>query len=388
MKKQIVIAAGLAVLSTSAFATKARMDALGQSTSGSHYIQDTRSIFRNAAHVNNFKNYVVTEWGTQGGTTTQTVDSAANPHAEGGFFREMGAFAYGLYMGNEADAQNTMRHGGNGFTGAAGGVTMGAPGFIKADNALDLFFGGDMGVQWGANVHYTSNSSEPAAPALKQEQSGLGLGLGMIMGDLDASVNLGLSDESKEGAAVGATWNNTGMEVNLGYNLGDLRVFAEYDKDTVKYKVNTATAEIEATNTAMVFGVAKTHEVSSTARITAAVMYTSNKGKDTDVSAVTTEVTNTQLPVALTFEAEANSWLTLRGSVSQAVIINSTETKLTASTSKATNPNDTSVNAGATLSFGKLKIDGSIGNGTTGNTQGGKLNLDTVMTRVGVHYWF
>ena len=49
MKKHIVVAAGLAVLSTGAFATKARMTALNQDASqGSFYIQDERNAFRSA----------------------------------------------------------------------------------------------------------------------------------------------------------------------------------------------------------------------------------------------------------------------------------------------------------------------------------------------------
>ena len=80
MKKHIAIAAGLAVLSTSAFATKARMNALGQGDDrGSFYIQDSRNVFRNASEVNNMTNYVVTEWGT----ASNTADSVTAPHAEG-----------------------------------------------------------------------------------------------------------------------------------------------------------------------------------------------------------------------------------------------------------------------------------------------------------------
>jgi len=376
MKKQIVIATGLAVLSTSAYATKARMDALGQdSDQGSFYIQDTRNIFRNAAHVNTFKNYVATEWGT----SNNDDDSTTAPHAEGGFFREMGSFAYGVYFGNEAGANNDRRDGGS--LGYAGAVTVGAGNFVYHDNALDLFFGGDMGVQWGARLHYASNNNEVSGSP-KAEQSALGLGLGIVMGDLEASANLGLSDESKEGAAAGAKFDNTGMDVNLSYGLGDMTVFAGYDADTIKYVSGTGAAEVKSERTTLEAGVAKTHEVSSTARVTAALSYKNVKSTDTPATGTATEVTTNQLPLWLTYEAEANSWLTLRGSVGQAVIVNTEETK-TATTDKKTQPNQTAVNAGATLSFGKLKVDGSIG-----TTTAGRLNLDTVMTRVGVHYWF
>ncbi|TNE99919.1 MAG: hypothetical protein EP326_07310, partial [Deltaproteobacteria bacterium] len=105
MKKQIIVATGLAVLSTSAWATKSRLEALGQDSNGSYYIKDSRSIFLNPAHVNTFKNYVVSEWGTQ----NNSADSTTSPHAEGGFFREAGAFSYGVYLGNESRAQNGLK---------------------------------------------------------------------------------------------------------------------------------------------------------------------------------------------------------------------------------------------------------------------------------------
>ena len=67
MKKCLLIA-GLAVLSTSAYATTTRLQALGQDTTrGSFFIDDNYNVFRNAAYVNQYKNYMVTEWGQENG---------------------------------------------------------------------------------------------------------------------------------------------------------------------------------------------------------------------------------------------------------------------------------------------------------------------------------
>ena len=64
MKKHIVVAAGLAVLSTGAFATKARMTALNQDASfGSFYMDDERNAFRSAGAFSG--NYVYLEHGTR-----------------------------------------------------------------------------------------------------------------------------------------------------------------------------------------------------------------------------------------------------------------------------------------------------------------------------------
>ena len=59
MKKHILIATGLALLSGAAHATKARMQALGQDQNlGSFYLGDTRNVFRNAADLNGTKDYI------------------------------------------------------------------------------------------------------------------------------------------------------------------------------------------------------------------------------------------------------------------------------------------------------------------------------------------
>src|SRR6056300_1577489 len=110
MKKSVLIATGLAVLSTSAYATKARMSALGQDSAlGSYYMGDTRNVFRNPADLNSTKNYMVAEFGDNG--------TGNNPNAEGGFFREMGAFNYGVYLGSNNGHDYSERTSSEGFAG-------------------------------------------------------------------------------------------------------------------------------------------------------------------------------------------------------------------------------------------------------------------------------
>jgi len=395
MKKQIIVATGLAVLSTSAWATKSRMEALGQGASqGSLYIQDSRNIFRNAAHVNTFKNYVVTEWGTND-ADNGTADGPTNPTAEGGFFREMGAFSYGVYLGNYNDAEENVRNSAsNGYGGS--GITFGDGNFQAYDNPIDLFFGGDMGIQWGARLSYAKGETDGGTAATKKEHSAMGLGLGIVMGDLDAYASIKLKDESKgNGTTADAKWEGGGMQVGLGYNLGDLRVFADYRTQDAEYTSGTASEGTNKTEqTSINVGVAKTHEVSSSSRVWYSLSYANTKGedKDSDAAASNQERTNTDLFIDIGMEAEANSWLTLRGSVGGPFLINEQETKTT-TTSKQTVADQVGVNAGATLSFGKLKVDGSIGTQAASRTgsigaKNGILATDNLMSRVAVHYWF
>lgn len=393
MKKKIAIVLGLALMTTSAWATKARMDALGQDDGrGSHYISDTRNVFRNAAHVNHAKNYVVTEWGT-----------AASETAEGGFFREMGAFSYGVYLGSElgsteSEAQGgTISLGGQSFTS-----TTGSANFTNRSNDLHLFFGGDMGVEWGARLNYSKNTNKVATAGIAEEKtSSLGLGFGIVMGDLEASVNLDLSEkfegDNSSTATDGNKWEaDTGMNVNVAYGFGSWTAFVEYDKRGGEYTAEaTPSAKDEYSSTEMVVGVGHTKEVSSSARIYTDIEYKSSKKTLKIGTSSEGEIKYSRIPLTVGFEADANSWLTLRGSISQNLpVAGKVERKDAGATTKSeqTVQATTDVAAGATLNFGKLKVDGMIGTSNTTRssttTESGILALDNLLTQVAVHYWF
>ena len=82
MKKHITLALGLVVLSGSAFASKARLEALGQNADGSQFLSDSRNVFLNAAHLNYHKDFVTFEWGdTNQEAASDDIDSAATPKA-------------------------------------------------------------------------------------------------------------------------------------------------------------------------------------------------------------------------------------------------------------------------------------------------------------------
>lgn len=373
MKKHVIIATGLAVLSTSAYASKARMSALGQDAAyGSHYIQDTRNVFRNAAHVNTHTDYAIFEWGDTEYTFDPGDGELNGTFAEGGFFRSHGAFNYGVYLGNTI-----------GMT-EAGEVN--GENFQEKQDVLDLFFGGDTGaIQWGANVHWASSKDEGPA-GFDAEHSALGLGLGMIMGDLEAYVNYRFKD-NHEGAEVGNDeLERSIMLLGASYNLGNLTFFGSYYKADRDY-TEAGVADAEAEHTVLQLGVGHTHEVSATSRLLTDLTFSVDKLEGTNLvslGSTIVEKEDTTLRLNIGYEADATSWLTLRGSVNQNILIGTNETG-TPSVKKSLD-NSTTVNAGATLNFGSLKVDGMIG---AGEGDAGSLSLgDNVMTQVAVHYWF
>lgn len=369
MKKHVIIATGAALLSTSAFATKARMEALGQDeVRGSQYLNDTRNKFRNAAHVNNMNNYVVTEWGT-------------NANAEGGFFRDAGALAYGLYFG--AEDVNTV---------AAGDRDDEAQKFQGQTNRLDLFVGGDAGVQWGLRVDYSNDEDKQT----ETKTESMGLGLGVIHGSLSGYVNLSLKDDVQGsfGDLADTTtvvkdnkYEGSNMNAGVAYGWNNWTFHADYEK--LGGDITVGGTKAEATDTTITVGAAQVHEISSTAMVFTAVDYVNMKDEVKATGANKEEKSN-KLVATIGFEADATSWLTWRGSISQNVFIGDTEitADVTANARKESSLRDsTNVNAGATLTFGKLMVDGTIGTDNNGDDDA-ILSLDDVMTQVAVSYWF
>jgi len=367
MKRNVLLIAGLAVLSTSAFASKARVEALG--TNSNLYIKDTRNVFRNAAAINSNKNYIVTEWGQ-----AQKDDTSTDPRAEGGFFKEVGSLAYGLYLG-DAGKRNTSR---------ADQAT--ATGFLAQDNALDLFIGGDAGLQWGAKVHYANTKSEPGTAAAVRKNTAFGLGLGVVMGAAEGYANIDLSDKSTGDGTTAANEAKLKPSFTVGgsYVWSDYTFFAEVENSKIESKIGTATESEKDFN--VLVGAGRVMEISPTARVFGNVEVNMTKKEKNDGTnpAKVKKTTNTKLPVTFGFETDATSWLALRGSISQNVVLNNKKVEETGTgTVKNTNANTTDVNAGASLTFGKLAFDGSIGVKTTGT-----LKTDDLLSRVGATYSF
>jgi len=368
MKTHLMFAAGVALLSTNAFATKARMMALGQdSERGSHYIQDGRNKFRNAAAVNALNNYTVMEWGGAG-------------QAEGGFFKPAGGFVYGLYLGS--DHRQAAYQTFDSTTGEWSNAPQYTPG-----NQLDLFFGGGDELQWGARLNYMNGNNAISS----ETRSAYGLGLGIVMGDMNAYANIDIADKiednSTEGAAI-VSKGKIGFDVGAAYKMDNLTFYADYASNGTDITVAGAAAGSGKLASILV-GAAHTVEISPTSMFALAGHFSNNKVTYGEGTA-TADRTANALTATLSFEANATSWLTWRGSVAQNIIIGTSVTDGTADFvatdikgKKVTTDNSTTTAAGAGLNFGQLTVDGSIGTVTAGS-----IRLDEVFTNVAVSYKF
>lgn len=407
MKKQIALAMGLTFMSGSVFATKARLQALGEDVNGSQFISDNRNVFLNSATLNYHKDIVTMEWGD----TTNGADSSQTPRAEGGFFKSTGNMAYGVYLGSESDTANGLRAAaGVSNTNAAFNGTNG----MAEQNNIDLFIAGDAGVQWGANVTYHSYSDEQNGSGNDITSDSLRTRLGVISGNTEAFLNV----------SIVGTAENKGQDTELeGKGAYDLGVAHQMDDLTYMARVQQIGAEEkdgdEFSSQKISLGAAKEYKINSMTNIWVSGFvkqdtYTCDFDSVNIGPGVVTscgilgrdsgDTKDTYIPVTVAAEINVKEWLTLRGSVAQNVYgVNENDDG-----DEATMANSTVVNAGASLIFGDLQFDGVIGNaetcenvdvnsdgtndnvacGADANSNAGILNTENIMSRVSMTYRF
>lgn len=421
MKKQLILGAALAVLATPAFATRARLIALGEYQSnitGSQYIADNRNIFLNAAALNNYSDMVYLELGDEatsaagGGSTVITRDRDNNQQAEGGVFMKAGSLNYGIYYGRESAYANEIRSYTRLFSES-----------IHEDDQIDLFVAGEAGVKWGANLSYSK--SEDDANNAKQDSLAARVGL---MGSMwDAFLNVSLSNKAEMDATAGAGTDE--FEGKLGYELGgsyelgnNYKVFGYWRHATWEQEsdsaISTGTGPVtdgsayqgkaDGTYNKYMIGLGRTEKISDRGTLfTKLAVDMTERELDTEDDGKA-NLDDTIVPFVIGMEYDAESWLTLRGSITQNLYgqtNNDYDSSLTTAgvaasvladrpDGKRTIRNSTNVNLGASLKFGELAIDGVVGtNSTTGNvdsttTENGILSTDNLMSRVSMTYKF
>lgn len=369
MKKLAIATVGLAVLSTSAFATKARLEALGEMATGSQFLDDNRNVFLNPAHLNTHYDWVTMEWGQ----TSNTSDAAASPRAEGGMFKNNGNIIYGLYFGSESNTSQSLR--------TAAGVTGDA---AQEMNNLDIFVAGDAGVQWGVRLTNGSYANEQGASDVEASQTRLTVGV--VSGNIDGFLNFGLANTADDGTNE---FDGAGsIDLGVTYAMGDLDIMLRYTSITAE---DANEDEYTAANTWL--GVAKNYKLNDKAQAWASAFYKMDTSEnDFAASSAPGESKSTYLPVSIGVEVMAKEWLALRGSVTHE-IIGSDEND--AGDTK-TRTDSTKVAAGASLIFGDFNIDGLIGNSPAGGAAtatdtsvgAGNLRTDNLMSRVSMTYKF
>lgn len=416
MKKLLSMALLMALISPQAFATKARLLALGMDeldNEGSYYIEDSRNIFLNAANVNDYADIAIFEWGDNGYFPTAgsnnndyaSYDTDANPKAQGGFLKSHGEFVYGLYLGNESNTSSLLK-----ILSTAQGASLADNFLDTSDNQVDFFLGSNFnGVDWGLNLIYTKSEFE----SIDSEDQGYGVRLGAKTDKWNFFLNSSLSGESKKPFNSG---NDTqefdgsiGLHVGGGYDIsnegrvyGYVKNFGWDQKDSQRAK--DVNKDVEGSFTTYSAGYGHTVEHENGTLFTDIHFRKREIEVEFDDAAKVDELV---VPVTIGYEAAATSWLTLRGSVRHNLygatknnnysslnqVIGGLAGKIFGADTggkKSTIRNSTTVNTGASLTFGDLIVDGVIGTTINGidRENSGSLSLDEALARVGATYSF
>jgi len=396
MRKHLPAILMLSILSTSAYATKARLQGLGEDVEdGTFYIHDDRAVFMNAAQVNNYSNKMLLEWGNQATATAgaSSADTIQTTEAQGGMFFKTGNLNYGIYLGNESNTANLLR------ISADSGAT---PNFNKNDNVVDLFVGGGSDLMWGASFNYAKYEDMQGANQITDDAMGIRLG---VMKDLwEAYANVSLKGEAEDKVAQDKFDGKGAYHLGGSYGLNEeSKIFASYK--TSKWDIKQSTTTYGASYSRIDAGYGLTKEMGI------GTLYTSLRFNTINVEVKHPSGTATFkrkiIPIQIGYEFKANSWLTLRtgisqnlyGEVDQKNLANINATARTLVTSGYGNAGKTAdgkssfidssnVNAGATFDFGTISLDGVLGYNTALSAENGKFNLTDMMARVGMTYNF
>ena len=425
----MMVGSALMLLSTSAFATKARLQSLGEDKDGSYFISDYRNIYINPSALNAFGNQAILEWGAAGSTVSgalgnSSLDFDSAPKAEGGVLYGLSnGIKIGAILGDETDVGALTR------ILASNGGTAGE-GLQSADNVLDVFVAGKGAVDWGANLLYTASKSEVTAARYNQHSYAMRVGANKDAWNASLLLAVGAKADAPDYSLAPTYKGKLGFRVGGGYDLtAENKAFVSfenYDWD----QTNTSTATRKGAFQKGFLGVGHTQKVTNNS-----TMFVKLEGEmihvqlDTVGALAAAKINRLAFPLSVGFEHTATEWLVLRGSVVQNLYGTVKDEGLTAnfgtptsaadftnmgksirllaagrygsSTSgnggKKTLANSTTVNAGATLKFGSLDIDGLIGAtpgsragtlNSTANTNKGALALDNLETRVAVTYNF
>lgn len=359
MNKFTVIVA-VALVATSAFASKARLGAL----QASPHLSDTRDVFSKPDQALTHGEFATMELSNNAAGANDTA-----PNAEGGFVRKMGENgALGAYIGNKANqASKSMNL-----------ITTVTP---KIQNPLNVYYASKMGeMQWGLGFNYSNGEDKVA----KNKSSSMGLNASLTSNaGWDAQLAFGLSGEATQ-ADTTKVEQKSPVTLSGGYWIDSMYLYGQYDMYGAKTKVNSV-AGTEIDNNAVSFGVVNSHKKDG-ADFFYGISYMMMTSKTKDGP----KTERTMLPVVVGIEADATSWMVLRASVTQNILIDTTKTTPAtgAATVETSNYDDTVTAAGVGFKLGKFMVDGSLAATTAGATSG-KFGTDTgFLSNVGLTYQF
>ncbi len=361
MKNTLALVLALAVVSSPAYASRARLEALGEGKNGSYYVNDARNMFLNPASIVKHKKKLMLELGAPTAAGAEGVNDSL---AQGGFINTFGDFTYALYLNNASDTMAAATQ----------------PANIQPDGAIELQLAGEGALNWGLGITTAGNNQGA------NNSSYWGVRAGIEKDALAVFATLGLSSKANIGT-LEALKGKLRLDAGATYRMDNMTVFGKYSTSTNDVNQGTGVVEQNATSFGAGVGFQKEMTKATTmfTRVEAAYATAKNAGTTTSKAY--------NLPLVLGAETQALSWLAVRGSIGHSLIGQSI-------TGRADLSGLTSVGAGVGMTFGDLTIDGLVssggvtpvaatGIGMNGVATGDNFGFgDSMITRVAMTYNF
>lgn len=342
-----------------AFATKARMRALSQSTNGSYYLTDTRNIFLNPAQINLMKDHVNFEWGQKKRSGLQDEI----PEAEGGFVTTAMNGRVGVQLGRVSDFNQNIRGINNVLPDMVSSV-MATEDIQEGQNNIDIVYGRSPSNPWGLGLAISRSKTATGTPEKQTSVQAFDLRGGYATDDMEVfgSLLLGAKSQTDFGGSIGKYDEKYGIKVGASKTLpADRKVYGSLRYDNADAERSTTIAyELKIWDALL--GFVQWKNIDNNARLffsgeltyTNAVAHNGKGPVDELYKAL-------YLPVTMGIEADGNSWLRLRASAKQNFLIGDVKATNGGTTNDDNRwnnaPNDTSVAAGAGASLNKFNFD-------------------------------
>lgn len=364
MKNYLTLALISAVAASPAYASRARIEALGEGKNGSYYIDDSRNMFLNPSSIVNYKKKLMLELGgaprttVDGGTApaglgdgsiqSSAVDGSNNGRAQGGFVDTFGDFTYALYLNNTSDRvlndiETLNFH-------RADRDDDNVVSLLSPSDSIEFALAGEGFLNWGASVFYAGNNDNA------QTTSYFGGRLGVSKGDFAGFATLGLSANSK--TASFEYKGRTSFDLGATYKVSGFTVFGKYSNfgyDSTGDVVNSNR------NSSYGAGVGYKKEITKSTNLFARVE--GDYIKSTNTLAGLGNVTQWNIPVVLAAETQALNWLTIRGSIGHSLVGGDV-------TGRRDLSGLTTVGAGVGMTFGDIVVDGLVASSGVAPTNG------------------
>ncbi len=368
MKNYLTLVLISAVFASPAYASRARIEALGEGKNGSYYIDDSRNMFLSPASIVKYKKKLMLELGGapataldgatgvvggglgDGAVTASSVDASGNSRAQGGFVDSIGDFTYAIYLNNASDRVLSDIEGLNFHR--ADGLDDDVVDLLAPSDSIEFALAGEGFMNWGASVFFAGNNNNA------RSASYFGARLGLTKGDLSAFGTLGLSANSK--SAAFEYKGRTSFDLGATYKLSGFTLIGKYSNFGYDSTGDVANAN---RNSSFGVGVGYKKDLTKSTNLFARVGGDYIKTTNSINSGNLMNVTQWNVPVVLAAETQALSWLTVRGSIGHSLIGGDV-------TGRRDLTGLTTIGAGLGLTFGDLVIDGLVASNGVNPTNG------------------